>query len=321
MHLRHAARAGSDAQATRAQRRGCRLPETPAGAVARRQTRQRDRDSGRYTPPRPRADPARQRRDHPAGPVGTKSILSFKDQISGPEGMLVYANDFTIEHVAIEDSKGDGLKINDGQNITIRDVRVAWTGGPKTTNGAYGIYPVKTRNTLIEDSIAIGASDAGIYVGQSNKRDRAPAAAPNPTSPASRSRTRSAPTSTRTLPPAIPRHPRVQHAESVAAGTFHARIQEQGVRQQPGQFRRKRRGRGERAGRRGRGREFQQQSGNLRQRYLRQPDGEHDHFRLLLHQLLQQAGHRPHTTIRIRARSTSTTIASRAAAMHPTAST
>jgi parallel beta-helix repeat protein len=106
-----------------------------------------------------------------------KSILSFKDEISGPEGMLVYANDFTLEHVAIEDSKGDGLKINDGQNITIRDVRVAWTGGPKTTNGAYGIYPVKCANVLIEDSAAIGASDAGIYVGQSKnvivRRNRA----------------------------------------------------------------------------------------------------------------------------------------------------
>ena len=96
-----------------------------------------------------------------------KSILSFKNQISGPEGMLVYANDFTIEHVAIEDSKGDGLKINDGENITIRDVRVEWTGGPKTSNGAYGIYPVKCKNVLIEDSSSIGASDAGIYVGQS----------------------------------------------------------------------------------------------------------------------------------------------------------
>ena len=74
-----------------------------------------------------------------------KSILSFKNEISGPEGMLVYASDFTIEHLAIEDSKGDGLKVNDGENITIRDVRVEWTGGPKTTNGAYGIYPVKRR--------------------------------------------------------------------------------------------------------------------------------------------------------------------------------
>lgn len=106
-----------------------------------------------------------------------KSILSFKNEISGPEGMLVYASDFTIEHLAIEDSKGDGLKINDGENITIRDVRVEWTGGPKTTNGAYGIYPVKSKNVLIEDSSSIGASDAGIYVGQSQnvivRRNRA----------------------------------------------------------------------------------------------------------------------------------------------------
>jgi parallel beta-helix repeat protein len=106
-----------------------------------------------------------------------KSILSFKNEISGPEGMLVYASDFTIEHLAIEDSKGDGLKINDGENIVIRDVRVEWTGGPKTTNGAYGIYPVKSKNILIEDSSSIGASDAGIYVGQSQnvivRRNRA----------------------------------------------------------------------------------------------------------------------------------------------------
>jgi parallel beta-helix repeat protein len=111
------------------------------------------------------------------GAGSQKSILSFKNEISGPEGMLVYANDFTIEHLAIEDTKGDGLKINDGENITIRDVRVEWTGGPKTTNGAYGIYPVKSKNVLIEDSASYGASDAGIYVGQSQnvivRRNRA----------------------------------------------------------------------------------------------------------------------------------------------------
>ncbi|TFW25278.1 hypothetical protein E4L98_09715 [Duganella callida] len=97
-----------------------------------------------------------------------KTILSFKGQVSGPEGLLVYGNNFTIENLTIEDSKGDGLKINDGDTITVRKVRVQWTGGPKVSNGAYGIYPVKTKNVLIEDSVAIGASDAGIYVGQSN---------------------------------------------------------------------------------------------------------------------------------------------------------
>jgi parallel beta-helix repeat protein len=96
-----------------------------------------------------------------------KSILSFKGQVAGAEGLLVNASNFTIEDVAIEDTKGDALKVNEGSNIVIRRVRTEWTGGPSTQNGAYGIYPVMTENTLIDASVAIGASDAGIYVGQS----------------------------------------------------------------------------------------------------------------------------------------------------------
>ena len=96
-----------------------------------------------------------------------KSVLSFKGQIAGAEGLLVNASNFTIEDVAIEDTKGDALKVNEGSNIVIRRVRTEWTGGPSTQNGAYGIYPVMTQNTLVEGSVAIGASDAGIYVGQS----------------------------------------------------------------------------------------------------------------------------------------------------------
>ena len=106
-----------------------------------------------------------------------KTVLSFKGQVVGPEGLLVNANDFTIENLAIEDTKGDALKINQGKNITIHGVRIEWTAGPQTTNGAYGLYPVKTQNVLVEDSVVIGASDAGIYVGQSQniivRRNRA----------------------------------------------------------------------------------------------------------------------------------------------------
>lgn len=96
-----------------------------------------------------------------------KSILSFKGQVQGAEGLLVSASDFTIEDLAIEDTAGDALKINEGSNIVIRRVRTEWTNGPDEKNGAYGIYPVQTENVLLEESVAIGASDAGIYVGQS----------------------------------------------------------------------------------------------------------------------------------------------------------
>jgi len=106
-----------------------------------------------------------------------RTILSFKNQIAGAEGLLVTASDFTIEDLAIEDTIGDALKVNEGENIIIRRVRTEWTNGPDTENGAYGIYPVQTVNTLIEDCVAIAAADAGIYVGQSRnvviRRNRA----------------------------------------------------------------------------------------------------------------------------------------------------
>lgn len=96
-----------------------------------------------------------------------KTILSFKHQVQGAEGLLVNASDFTIEDLAIEDTPGDGIKVNEGKNIIIRRLRAEWTGGPDESNGAYGIYPVQTENVLVEECVAIASSDAGIYVGQS----------------------------------------------------------------------------------------------------------------------------------------------------------
>src|SRR6266849_3437780 len=41
-----------------------------------------------------------------------KTILSFKNQKTGAAGVLVTSNGFTIEDLAIEDTKGDALTIN-----------------------------------------------------------------------------------------------------------------------------------------------------------------------------------------------------------------
>ncbi|MEX0964186.1 MAG: parallel beta-helix domain-containing protein [Pseudohongiellaceae bacterium] len=104
-----------------------------------------------------------------AGEGMNSSILSFKNQIQGAEGLLVSADDFVIRDLAIEDTIGDALKINESNNVQILRVRTEWTGGPLSTNGAYGIYPVQSNNVLIDEAVAIGASDAGIYVGQSSQ--------------------------------------------------------------------------------------------------------------------------------------------------------
>ena len=95
-----------------------------------------------------------------------QSVLSFKNQTQGAEGLMVTGDNITLEGFAVEDAKGDAIKINECENLTIRSVRVEWTNGPDEDNGAYGLYPVQCKNVLIDGSVAIGASDAGIYVGQ-----------------------------------------------------------------------------------------------------------------------------------------------------------
>jgi parallel beta-helix repeat protein len=106
-----------------------------------------------------------------------KSILSFAGQKEGGSGLLVKANDFVIEDLAIEDSAGDGLTVQGGNNVTIRRVRVEWTRGANAANGPYAIYPTECKNVLVEDSVAKGAVDTGFYIGQSDyvvmRRNRA----------------------------------------------------------------------------------------------------------------------------------------------------
>lgn len=96
-----------------------------------------------------------------------RSILSFDGQRRGAEGLLVTSDNVTLRGFAVENARGDAIKARDCTGITIREVRVEWTRGPNPENGAYGLYPVNCSNVLIERSIARGASDAGIYVGQS----------------------------------------------------------------------------------------------------------------------------------------------------------
>lgn len=100
-----------------------------------------------------------------AGP--DKTILSFAGQKGAGEGLLVTSDRVTIRDLAVEDTRGDGIKAKGSDQISFLNLRVEWTGGPKETNGAYGVYPVSSTNVLIDKVTVKGASDAGIYVGQS----------------------------------------------------------------------------------------------------------------------------------------------------------
>ncbi len=97
-----------------------------------------------------------------------KTFLSFEGQTAGAEGIRVdNGSNITLENMTLLDSKGDLIKTRRVDGLTFRNLKVEWTGEPNEDNGAYGLYPVDCDNVMIDNCTAIGASDAGIYVGQS----------------------------------------------------------------------------------------------------------------------------------------------------------
>ncbi|MCU0388430.1 MAG: right-handed parallel beta-helix repeat-containing protein [Chitinophagaceae bacterium] len=98
-----------------------------------------------------------------------KTILNFSGQLSGAEGVkITNGKSIVLEDFSVQNTKGDAVKTQHVDGIVFRRVRAEWTNGPDKNNGGYGLYPVQCDNVLIEYCEARGASDAGIYVGQSN---------------------------------------------------------------------------------------------------------------------------------------------------------
>ncbi|PNE04227.1 hypothetical protein A15D_00006 [Alcanivorax sp. MD8A] len=129
-----------------------------------------------------------------------ETILSFKDSVNVTGLEALNIRGITVEDLTILDSPGDAFKLKSVKWGTLRNVRAIWSGGgepitadnyeerihvscthppfnegdptpdyvPSSASGRYGIYPVESENILVEGSESIGASDAGIYVGQTN---------------------------------------------------------------------------------------------------------------------------------------------------------
>ncbi|QJQ33341.1 hypothetical protein GV829_13580 [Sphingomonas lacunae] len=96
-----------------------------------------------------------------------QTILDFSGQQGAGEGLLVTSDDVVLRDFTVRDTRGDGIKSKNADRIVYLSLRVDWSGEPRTTNGAYGIYPVESEYVLVDGVTVRGASDAGIYVGQS----------------------------------------------------------------------------------------------------------------------------------------------------------
>jgi parallel beta-helix repeat protein len=99
--------------------------------------------------------------------AGTGTVLDFDGQTSGANGLSVQADHFTLSRITLSNTAGDAVRVNKSDTVTFTDVTVTWRS-PATSNGAYGLYPVECHHVLIDHCKVSGASDAGIYVGQSD---------------------------------------------------------------------------------------------------------------------------------------------------------
>jgi len=87
-----------------------------------------------------------------------RPILDGRNELS--DGMIGAATDLEVSGFAMRDYTANGIMIHQGKRIVLRDLRAQNTG-------LYGVYPVQVIGLLVEDCEVEGASDAGIYVGQS----------------------------------------------------------------------------------------------------------------------------------------------------------
>jgi parallel beta-helix repeat protein len=99
--------------------------------------------------------------------VGNGAILDFAGQTSGDNSILATGDDFTMQYLTVRNVRANGVRVEGATGVTFRHVLADWSAGSATENGKYAIYPVQCTNVLVEDCEVVGASDAGIYVGQS----------------------------------------------------------------------------------------------------------------------------------------------------------
>ena len=88
----------------------------------------------------------------------TRAVLDGQNILS--DGMVGSGSNLVIEGFEVRNYTANGLMIDLATNLTFRDLHVENTG-------LYGVYPVEVVGVVVENTTVIGASDAGIYVGQS----------------------------------------------------------------------------------------------------------------------------------------------------------
>jgi parallel beta-helix repeat protein len=96
-----------------------------------------------------------------------KTIFNFANQVQGDDAIFAQSiKNLTLEDFTVENSPGNAVKTLSVTGVTYRSLQITWSA-LNDTDGGYGLYPVQCTDVMAEDNNVSGASDSGIYIGQS----------------------------------------------------------------------------------------------------------------------------------------------------------
>ncbi|MBS2032517.1 MAG: right-handed parallel beta-helix repeat-containing protein [Deltaproteobacteria bacterium] len=98
-----------------------------------------------------------------------QTTLDFSNQVAGSDGIdVIGGTGITFQGLTVLNAAQNAIKVLNSTNVIFEAVETTWTNVADPNNGPYGVYPVGVTNVLIEGCHIVGASDSGVYVGQSN---------------------------------------------------------------------------------------------------------------------------------------------------------
>ncbi len=89
-----------------------------------------------------------------------RPVLEGENKLN--DGVIASGNHFTMTGFKIQNYKGNGVTTQGSDGVTLTDLMIENTG-------LYGLYPVESKNILIENCKATKIRDAALYVGDCQK--------------------------------------------------------------------------------------------------------------------------------------------------------
>ncbi len=102
-----------------------------------------------------------------------QTYMDFSKSSSGEGISVLDSVNVVISDLQVSEAAKNAIKVTNTDGLIIRDVAAIWMEVPRQPDaegrlrGTYALYPVQSRNILIENTWSYGSADAGVYVGQS----------------------------------------------------------------------------------------------------------------------------------------------------------